>query len=473
MVLWDSDLTEFDITNLYHKGRTPTGTRLNKHGDDALDAAVDVLLQANSSLLPIHLPSARSSGSSGNEAVEDDELAQLFDSFTADDFAASTTAAKQSDPITAALLEHAHRSADACEYLERRLDLYAEAAMRGSADALFYWGMLVKYGTEASNSACGVTAAADGRYEEDRTDDDRDSGSSTFGGGVGALYDWMRYLASFVTTQSAAVLPPNPASALSARRGRGSFQRDYNDQQRATYAFIVAADMGLNSPLLPLSIIMLTGLGAEPLLHGHVKISVDWDVPVPDAYRNSAADAANGANTAHYKPSRLHVAITRFLLRGSTSNGRCSGCDSVGNSTAGSVSKEHGLSGMQLSAWSDERALLAGSVMDFGAGVGGASAATSLAVGLLHVAALHRITEAHQSLAYRYRFGLSGLVQDIEAAAHYSLLPVALANQEYHRIGAQPIVQADRINDITAPQVFIMSKYCILLRAAVISFAIL
>jgi len=46
-----------------------------------------------------------------------------------------------------------------------------------------------------------------------------------------------------------------------------------------------------------------------------------------------------------------------------------------------------------------------------------------------------------------------GVPADIETAVYYLKLPTAVTNDEFHRIGGQPVVEADRINDKTAPVV--------------------
>lgn len=52
----------------------------------------------------------------------------------------------------------------------------------------------------------------------------------------------------------------------------------------------------------------------------------------------------------------------------------------------------------------------------------------------------------------RYKNGL-GVKADEETAAAYLRYPAALTAQEFHRVGAQAIVESDRIDDATAPEV--------------------
>ena len=42
---------------------------------------------------------------------------------------------------------------------------------------------------------------------------------------------------------------------------------------------------------------------------------------------------------------------------------------------------------------------------------------------------------------------------DVETAVFYSRLPISLTAQEFNAMGAQAVVEADRIDDSTAPEV--------------------
>jgi hypothetical protein len=43
--------------------------------------------------------------------------------------------------------------------------------------------------------------------------------------------------------------------------------------------------------------------------------------------------------------------------------------------------------------------------------------------------------------------------QDIETAAMYGLKAAAFAHESYHKIGAQPVLESDRIDDLTEAHV--------------------
>jgi len=76
-----------------------------------------------------------------------------------------------------------------------------------------------------------------------------------------------------------------------------------------------------------------------------------------------------------------------------------------------------------------------------------ASHINHLVNGLFYLAAFWNDAEAHALLAYRYEHGIGGIEKDIETAVQYCILPVRKANEAYHTVGAQPIVEADRIHE--------------------------
>ena len=95
---------------------------------------------------------------------------------------------------------------------------------------------------------------------------------------------------------------------------------------------------------------------------------------------------------------------------------------------------------------------------------------TNLALGLLHIATLFRNADAQAYLMYRqvpeylaclqgitvllirYSNGI-GLIRDPETAAQYGVLASTFSSECFHKKGAQPIVESDRIDDFTEPQV--------------------
>jgi hypothetical protein len=53
----------------------------------------------------------------------------------------------------------------------------------------------------------------------------------------------------------------------------------------------------------------------------------------------------------------------------------------------------------------------------------------------------------------RYEHGIGGVTKDVETALQYSLLPVRKSYDAYHTVGAQPIVEADRLHENTVNEV--------------------
>ena len=51
-------------------------------------------------------------------------------------------------------------------------------------------------------------------------------------------------------------------------------------------------------------------------------------------------------------------------------------------------------------------------------------------------------------LAFRYQHGL-GVIKDVEIAAQYARRASVVSADNFHRVGAQPILESDRINDDT------------------------
>lgn len=185
-----------------------------------MDDAVQLLLDSHSSLLP-------------------QSLLQYHSNSLAATTSSDSSSGTDGDSIAQMLLEKAKASTLSCDLFETRLDLYAEAAERGSAEALHLWAMMIRYGYEssASGASCG--------YEK--------------------------------------------ATAANAEKE--------GDQERALLAFLIAADMGFAPALVPIALSVLTGLGVDVLLHTNGRMSVSqFAVPVSREYLTvSRGKAASGS----------------------------------------------------------------------------------------------------------------------------------------------------------------------------------
>ena len=60
---------------------------------------------------------------------------------------------------------------------------------------------------------------------------------------------------------------------------------------------------------------------------------------------------------------------------------------------------------------------------------------------------------------FRYNLGI-GLPQDSETAAQYALRAAVVSAEAYHRVGGQPIVEADKIDDNTEKEVECSAESC-------------
>jgi hypothetical protein len=71
----------------------------------------------------------------------------------------------------------------------------------------------------------------------------------------------------------------------------------------------------------------------------------------------------------------------------------------------------------------------------------------------LHVAAALALPEAFAALSYRYEHGIGSIERDVETAAFYAWQAADAAGISFHATGAQPVVQADRIDDTTVLEI--------------------
>lgn len=255
----------------------------------------------------------------------------------------------EDDPIVPILLQRARASLEACESYETRVDLYAEAAERGSAEALYKWALLVKQGSEVSNTACGVDS----------------SGEETQASGAAA--------ASSAAGAGSSLWGGTPKAKVSSV-----------DHDRATLAMLIAADQGHAPALVSLAFILLNGRGAEPLLNSNRKFSTEWALPVHPAF--TEVDGATGRSV--YRQPRLQSSIGKYLGDMSTCSAAMnivpfdlsSRVSDVTNSVLVRNTTNHPISRKENTFCADPSAL---------------------AVGLLQLAAVHRVVEAHQALAHR------------------------------------------------------------------------
>lgn len=341
----------------------------------SVDTALDVLATAESTLAfaaaSTPVPSLSSTDTASITAAdstsnEDDTIKSSTNTAAKEPIYADPRQIKE-DAMVPILLQRAKTGLEACEGFTTRLDIYAEAAERGSAEALYKWAMLVKQGSEVSNTACGVSSSSTSEGEGGQ-------GAAALSGTASALWG------SKPTDKSVAF-----------------------EHERAVQALLVAADMGHSAALVPLSFALLNGLGAEPMLRGNTSVSSAWNIPLHPSY--IAEEGPRGC----YRPVQLQRAISDYLLSGELGCGDRNGADSLAgnpaalansvlrvrhqNASAAGIGSTESISGNQEGEEGLRELRKKGKRCPD---------PTSLAVGLLHVAALHEIPEAHQALAYRY-----------------------------------------------------------------------
>ena len=337
------------------------------NGEDGaaeVDATLDIFKQSYSGLVYEAL--------SGPLEDEDDSDSSMEGSFVLDgvqlrseDFVSVTSIPM--DPLAAILLEKARISLANCDSYARRLDLYAEAAERGSAEALYLWGMMVKYGTESGNTQCGSAS----------TDDVRRS-SIARSTGV-AIKHWFTSTSSTVSD--------------------GGIESD-----RSTYAFMVAADMGCAAALVPLAFALLHGSGIGPITRNPLaKVPTTLNIPLHPSFI-----AESGGPNAYYRLSKLHFSMSKALLqyhprRANESRHKTDTKKTATTSSlASSVIDRESYPPSAMDGDNSNVNTSSGShvVVDDTDAFPSISA-TALAIGMLHLAAMHGIPEAHKTLAYR------------------------------------------------------------------------
>lgn len=333
--LWDDALTAAEVEAMYLSNE-------GKARRSSATMALDVLATAQSPLVFSVSATIPPAGITSIAAGPSEDVLKVAQAF-------AEPGKIHEDPMVPILLQRAKASLEACESFETRLDIYAEAAERGSAEALYKWAMLIKQGSEVSNTACGVTSGAEG--------DGGQGASSLFGSSA--------------------------SSSLWA--GKASSATSGFEHERAVQALLVAADMGHRTALVPLTFALLNGFGAEPLLRVNATISTSWDIPVHSEY------IVRG-DRSHYRPVRLQHALSSYLLSGDQGCGTIADYDPNSSATlAGSVLHVRpSNSSTATHDWKEQRASKSN-----------CPDPTSLAIGLLHVAAVHGVAEAHQALAYR------------------------------------------------------------------------
>ena len=317
----------------------------------AVNTAIDLLSKSRSSIVHAQHSTRISLGSdvgaSASESVPADPAVDV-------------------DPFVSILLQRAEALLAACESFESRLDLYASAAERGSAEALYKWALMIKQGSEVANSACGVATA-----------DEAAASAGTFA------------TLKAAASKGASLWSGNGEQGSSTARS-GSYEEFGAEQERATAALLIAADMGYAPALVPLSFVLMNGIGVSAMLREDTLDPSSLEalnIPVSHSY-------ISARNSSSSSSMDLHSDIRAYLLNAPFGCRRAPWRAPI--SSAVDIDRELiGRSVVQLSLF------YAGNETSTGKPCPDAS---QLSLGLLQVAALHRVTEAHQALSYRLLF---------------------------------------------------------------------
>lgn len=341
--IWDSELSSDEINAMY------LSNAAQAHHAPA-DLALSVLQQARSPLVhPFASTASAPAGGTSSRLLPNpsDTTGDLAHPHIPD------------DSIVPILLERARVSLESCESYETRVDLYAEAAERGSAEALYKWALLVKQGAAVANTACGVDSSGEGSGAEE--------GSASTGSVTSSLW-----------------------SSLS---GKKTSTASAFEQDRATMAMLIAADQGHAPALVSLAFTLLNGVGAEPLLRSQLTYSTEWNIPVHPAF--TAFDPSSGHRV--YRQSLLRAAIGRYLNDDASV---CSGAATRSANVSFDLSAPRGndIFGSVLFANTSRTSVEDHQNKKYAIKC---PSPTDLALGMLQLAAVHRVAEAQQALAHR------------------------------------------------------------------------
>lgn len=266
------------------------------------------------------------------------------------------------DPVALEVLNKARSGVDCSMASEdpSALDIFADAAQMGSAEALLIWANMKAFGYESPTRKCAFT------------------------------------LKKQVVTHK---------------------ENLFTDQMQAIVGFVAALAMGEAAALVPFTTLLQFGVG----LPRNMSISSLLDsVPLHESLRSDLL--ADGSilsqllkltNLAQHSCSKSSLTIlcpiTPYLH--------------TSNQTPHTASVQ-----------TDE--------------------VTGLITGLLLLASIFNDDEARAILSYQFEQGV-GVSLDIETAAFYSLSAAKQASLDFHSVGGEPIMEADRLNDDTEKAVFV------------------
>jgi len=342
---------------------------------------------------------------------------------------------RQDDEAAGSLLKEMQDAhAASCQYSpSERREFFADLVETWShAPSLYLYGMMEGFGTEGPQNQCGLGGGGDNeQYVSDRDDvavinrtgDGNDGGILTVRAGSPAL---------------------SPLKAL--------------------LSLLVALEFGIDAALVPLSTMLLSGVGVSEWLE---LLSMFPDLHAPGISRtNSTIGNSDGEFETYHEVLLSLVPLSDDMaawLRQGAINER-------GRGTKGSLLIQmHWIlvallqpSAEEAPANGDFRGLpIATSALCWryncpavdvqtvgGVVEGDTDGVTSIALGLLHLGAMVDDHEAQRILSHRYKHGLT-VPPSVEVSAQYGLIAATIALDEFHKIGLTPIVEKDRIDETT------------------------
>lgn len=325
--------------------------------------------------------------------------------------------------------------------------------------------------------------------------------NSTKGVSIGAAL-WNKVL-GLMYPQSAEHIVTETPPPLNTLRHTQSQKKLYN----TFIALTIAADLGIVEALVPLSTMLSSGLGVvqwleeyqsmdrlqRELLHRHDgantthedahvvrmqlefidMLSADSDIPLSSHMIQQLRNKVLHSNMLLFSMTEMLLSELEINVNIDSGQERGSSARALVDRKATSPMLQDGSTFTNThSQYRYKHVPMAASAMcwlygckppvGFGVkpNIMGTDRISGLVVGFLHVASMHNQQEAHNMLGYRYKHGF-GVVPNDETAAVYLLRATTYALDEFHRVGLQPIVERDRLDEHTDDKVSIYIWPCV------------
>jgi len=323
------------------------------------------------------------------------------------------------------LLDRIDSAVTDCLPPAERLDMYAEASSLGHIESLYKWSMLIGFGSEVSQSSCGIEefSPRDQKYHTATAFSDPDE------------------------------LNCGPID-----------EAFLSDQVKCAIGLLLAAQNGHSQAFVPLSTMVSTAVGLGPL-------GMDMSSPAGRCFLQRIVELIPAPVEKHvYNEQGITRGVrvdgnywvdVNFVFRLSefmrTSLGVVQNSTSVAPlpySQMGLTNRDHNIRSRQGAAFEMEPHTSVFSLRYMGdAGNNMADPFSHLSTGFLFLAAQDGHGEAQLALAKRYRSGVKSLDACPEIASLYAQMASVVSAEEYHKVGGQPILEEDKLTDMTEKEV--------------------